>query len=327
MLTQEDLRGVCVMMVTPSKEGADKISFRGNTVDLDEAARVAEAMIQAGIGSFALCGTTGEGHSLTFEEKVTFIDTVSQVNRDRIPIFAGSTTLGTRETVKHMKALKDLGAPGAFVGLPLWQSPTIENSSQFYTDLGEAMPDMAIMIYANQNFFKTDFPVEFWEALVAKKPQTVLVSKMSNTEANMKAAGKQVYFMPGTNPLTSYLKLQELGLPWRNFWSTRGNCGPEPLVALGEALDRGDVARAEEIEADTRAVPGWQPPQGTSQFTSKEMNVQGERMMALYGGYMKPGPLRPPYTDVAPEYLAAGKAAGTAWAKMREKYVKQPAQV
>ena len=77
--------------------------------------------------------------------------------------------------------------------------------------------------------------------------------------------------------------------------------------------------------ADIESVPDWWPD--TSEFTSRQMNVQGERMMAMYGGYMKTGPLRPPYTDVPPEYLASGKAAGVGWAKMREKYIKVPAQV
>jgi len=331
MLTQDDMHGVCGMMITPAKEGADKASFVGSNVNLEEAARVTEAMIQAGVGSLALCGTTGEGHSLTWEEKYSFIDTVSQVNRGRIPIFAGATTLGTRETIKQMKALRDIGAPGAFVGLALWQTPTIENASNWYKDLGENVPDMAVMVYANSNFFKTDFPLELWQAIVAKKAHTVITCKMSSSymsehlEEILRACGKALFFMPGGGAMATYETFQKTGTKWRGYWSTAVNAGPEPLVALADALAKGDMKRAEEINADMRAVPHWAPPRGTTPYTSREMNVQGERLRGMYSDFMKTGPLRPPYTDVPPEYLASGKAAGAGWAQMRKKYIKTAA--
>ena len=70
----------------------------------------------------AACGTTGECAALLWEEKRSFIDTVVQVARKRVPVFAGATALGTKEVVRQMRGLKDIGADGAFVGLPLWQT-------------------------------------------------------------------------------------------------------------------------------------------------------------------------------------------------------------
>jgi len=317
------------MLITPSLPGADKASFEGNNVNLVEAARVTEECIRARVGSLALCGTTGQGHSVTWEEKVSFIDTVVQVNKNRIPIFAGSTTLGTRETANQMKALRDIGAPGAFVGLALWQTPTIENASQWYKDLGEAVPDMGIMVYANSNFFKTDFPQELWEAIVAKKARTVITCKMSsghmsqNLESILRACGKALFFMPGGGALTTYETFQKTGTKWRGFWSTAVNAGPEPLVALADALEKGDLKRAEEVAADMATVPGHQPQGKREQF--RQMNVQAEQLRAKYSDFMDPGPLRPPYNDVPSDWLAAGMGAGRGWAEMRKKYIKAPA--
>src|SRR5262249_25570041 len=161
MLTVQDIRGVYVLPPTPCKEGMggwDAV----DTVDLDEVARLTEAIIQPGVGGIGLFGTTGEGHSLLWEEKRDCVDTVVQVARKRVQVFAGATALGTRETIRQMRALKDIGADGAFLGMPLWQTPTLENAVQFYADLSEAVPDMAIMIYANARFFKSKFPPEFW---------------------------------------------------------------------------------------------------------------------------------------------------------------------
>jgi len=327
MLRPEDVTGLSAMMITPAKEGADQIGFVGNTVNLDEAARVANEMVLDGIGSFALCGTTGEGHSLTWEEKVSFIDTVVQVNKNRVPIFAGATTLGTRETIKQMKALRDLGAPGAFVGLALWQTPTIENASNWYKDLGEAVPTTGIMVYANSMFFKTDFPEDFWAAIAAKAP-TVVTCKMSSSYmsqnlAKVLRAGNNKLTFLGGGSLEAYNTFQKVGAPWRGTWSTAVNAGPEPLVAQYRALAEGDLKRFEEVTADIRSVPRHTPQ--NSQFTFAQMNVQAERMRAHYGDYMKPGPLRPPYKDVPEDWRAAGEAAGKGWAQMRKKYARTAA--
>src|SRR5712692_9335916 len=183
MLSAKDIRGVCVMIPTPCKPGHDGWDST-DSVDLEETARMIEALIKAGIGSIAACGTTGECAALLWEEKRAFIDTIAQVNRKRVPVFAGATALGTKEVIRQMRGLKDVGADGAFVGLPLWQTPTIENSVRFFADLSEAVPDMPIMIYANARFFKSTFPTSFW-AGVAKKAPTVVLTKMSYSHANL----------------------------------------------------------------------------------------------------------------------------------------------
>lgn len=91
-----------------------------------------ENLIRDDIGGIALNGTTGECAALLWEEKTGFVDTVVQVARGRVPIFAGATSLGTKETIRQMRALKDIGANGAFIGLPLWQTPIIEDSVRWF---------------------------------------------------------------------------------------------------------------------------------------------------------------------------------------------------
>ena len=68
MLTAKDLRGICVLVPTPCKEGSGKWDAT-DSVDLEETARMTENLIQAGIGSLAACGTTGECAALLWEEK------------------------------------------------------------------------------------------------------------------------------------------------------------------------------------------------------------------------------------------------------------------
>jgi len=144
------------MVPTPCKENAEGWDAT-DSVDLDETARMTENYIRAGIGVIAACGTTGECAALLWEEKRAFVDTIVQVNRKRVPVFAGATALGTKETIQQMRGLRDVGADGAFVVYPsgrrrplktrfsftltwarlfpicpFWSMPTLESSSLIF---------------------------------------------------------------------------------------------------------------------------------------------------------------------------------------------------
>ena len=102
MLTKDDIRGVSAMIPTPCKPGQDGWQHE-DSVDHEETARMVNKLIDAGIGSIAANGTTGECAALTFDEKLGFTRTVLEAVDGRVPVFAGVTTLGTKETVQQMR--------------------------------------------------------------------------------------------------------------------------------------------------------------------------------------------------------------------------------
>jgi len=320
MLTARDLRGICVLVPTPCKEGADKWDAT-DSVDLEETAHMIESLLQAGIGSIAACGTTGECAALLWEEKRAFVDTIVQVNRKRVPIFAGATALGTKEVVRQMKALRDVGANGAFVGLPLWQTPTPENSVHFFADLSEAVPDMAIMIYSNSLFFKSSFPTIFW-AGVAKKAPTVITTKVTygigTLLEDMRVAGHQINFMPGQTNVYPAYKMARTKIT--ACWSTSAVMGPEPVVALMEAMQKNNEKRVDEIWEDMRSVPPFFPPGATSQFA--QYNAQAEKWRFNASGFVNCGPSRAPYRDLPENWKKQGELHAKGWAELRKKYIK-----
>jgi len=324
MLTKADIKGVAVMVPTPTKEGAEGWDVI-DSVDLDEAARMTENYIRAGIGVIAACGTTGECAALLWEEKRAFIGAVAQVARKRVPVFAGATALGTKEVVQQMRGLKDIGADGAFVGLPLWQTPTIENSVRFFADLSEAVPDMPIMIYANARFFKSTFPTAFW-AGVAKKAPTVVVTKMSYSHANLlddlKAAGHRINFMPGESAIYAAYRMARPRVT--AIWSSGMACmGPEPVVALADAILRDDEKRTEEIWRDIRSVPPVAP---ADEYLAgfAHYNAQINKYITNVAGYVKGGPCRAPYriSDLPDGWKRGADLRAKAWNELRKKYMR-----
>ena len=332
MLTSLDIRGVYVMAPTPCVEGGEHWS-NTNSVDLEEAARMIENFIRGGVAGVAACGTTGECAGLLWEEKLSFIDTLVQVARQRVPIFAGATSLGTKETVRQMRAFKDLGAEGAFVGLPLWQTPTLENSIRWYEDLSQATPETAIMVYSNAMFFKSVFPPAFWFG-VAERAPSVITNKITspvitqNLEEIVSRTGDRISYLPIDNG--AYDAWKRVGNKITGVWSTSASMGPEPVVALSDAINRNDEERIKEIVADIRSLPPFRPqdqqdPEKFLQFP--QLNVQAEKARFRAAGYIKCGPTRAPYldADLPDDWKAHTEAHGKAWAEMRKKYMKAPA--
>src|SRR5581483_4061571 len=102
LLTLDDVHGAWVIMPTPAKPGADDWR-RDDTVDLDETARVVEALIDAGVDAIMSLGTLGEGASLTWDEKKKFMAALVETARARVPVFIGSTTFNTRDTIRETR--------------------------------------------------------------------------------------------------------------------------------------------------------------------------------------------------------------------------------
>ena len=210
-----------------------------------------------------------------------------------------------------------MGADGAFVGLPLWQTPTPENSVSWFADLSEAMPDNPVMVYANPNFFKSDFPTPLWVGIARRAP-TVIASKGGGSDivANINAAGHQVRFVPPENAAVAAYKKAPDHI--KGFWSTSAAMGAEPMVAMAEAMMSGDMTTLDEINAEFQALPKWV-------ITYKDFhlyNTQGAKARYRAAG-CDYGPTRAPYRDALPDDWQRGaEAHGKAWLEFRKKYLK-----
>jgi dihydrodipicolinate synthase/N-acetylneuraminate lyase len=316
MLRAADITGVMALPPTPLREGADPFGAE-HTVDLDEATRVVDQLIADGVSSIGLCGTTGECATLTWAEKRVFYAAVRDAVGGRVPLFAGATALGTRDVVEQMREIRDLGLDGAFVGLPLWQTPTIDNAVGFHADLSTAVPDLPVLVYANAFFFKFDYPLAFWEGIAARCP-TVMACKVGfgfNREV-FEAAGEQVNFMHGEGGTlgAAYAAVPESVTA---AWATSCAMGPEPWVAALRAINAGDVDTAKAVLADIGSVP--LPIPDFADFAKYNLQLEKARIQAA--GYMRCGPPRPPYTDLPPAWRDAAETNGRAWAELRRRYV------
>ena len=303
---------------TPAKEGADRLDAT-DTVDLDESARLTEQLIKDSVGGLIILGTTGECATLTEPEYRGFVDCFLSTVNKRVPTFVGTTALGSRAIADRIRFARDLGADGTLLGLPMWQPCTTDMAVEFYGTISDAFPDFSIMVYANPNAFRFTFPVPFWKLVVDRAP-TVMAAKYGNAGVylpSLAVSKGRVNFLPIDAEAYAFARLSPETTT--ACWATAASMGPQPSIALMNALQAQDWDKAKAIAMDLAwASETFMPPGGPQEFAS--YNLQLEKIRFNASGYCKAGPIRPPYNVVPDSYVKNAEECGRRWAQLVKKY-------
>jgi dihydrodipicolinate synthase/N-acetylneuraminate lyase len=324
MLTAQDIRGLYAIMPTPATPDADRVEAT-NTVNLDETARLTEAMIQDGVAGFMALGTTGECATLTEDEFRAFADCLLATVNKRVPVFIGATALGTHDVARRIRFLRDRGADGTLLGMPMWQPCVLPIAVQYYESLSQAFPDFAIMVYANPRAFRYEFPPEFWKQIVQRAP-TVIAAKfamLGTYPKVLRVAGDRINFLPVDHTAYNFARIAPDKMT--ACWTTAAGMGPAPSVALMDALLAHDWERAKQISDEINwAVEPSEVVLG-NQTVFASYNIQIHKYEMETAGYCTPGPARPPYNYMPEQYAEAGRETGRRWAQIRAKYARAAA--
>jgi len=323
-LSADDIHGTWVIMPTPATANAS--DWRAErTVDLQETARIVEALIDAGVNGILSHGTFGECATLTWDEKRDFIATVVETVRGRVPFFCGTTALNTREVVRQTRAALDVGVDGTMLGVPMWCKMEVASAVQFYQDVAEACPAAAIAVYANPEAFKFEFPRPFWSQ-VAQIPQVVTAKYLGIGTLDLDLTlNKSIRFLPHEDDYYAAARIAPERMT--AFWSSGAMCGPATAVrlrdAVAEAKISGDWTLAKEISDAMRKADATLFPKGDfAEFSKYNIGLEKERMNAA--GWLKAGPCRPPYHVVPEPYLEGARLSGKAWAALHTRYALEP---
>ncbi|MEM7467173.1 MAG: dihydrodipicolinate synthase family protein [Pseudomonadota bacterium] len=326
LLTAADISGAWAIMPTPAITGAE--DWRAtNTVDLDETARAADALIAAGINGILTMGTLGESATLTWQEKQAYMQTLVDTVNGRVPLFCGTTALNTRDTIRQTQYAYDIGVDGTMLGLPMWCAPSLDIAVQFYRDVAEAVPHMNICIYANPEAFKFDFPRPFW-AQVADIPQVVTAKYIGigSLLADLRASQFKIKLLPLDFDYYAAARMEPEFCD--AFWTSGAVCGPEVAMHLRDLISSakhsGDWSAAKAFNNRLGPTARTLFPNGSFQtFSMYNIGLEKARMDAA--GWMRAGPVRPPYHLVPEEYLAGARESGEMWAALNNEVTQEKA--
>jgi 4-hydroxy-tetrahydrodipicolinate synthase len=88
--------------------------------------------VESGTDGILLCGTTGEAPTLSEEEQIQIFKTGISASKGRIPIYAGTGSYNTQNTIALTEAAQKAGADGALVVIPYYSRPTPEGCFQHF---------------------------------------------------------------------------------------------------------------------------------------------------------------------------------------------------
>ena len=133
-----DIKGIIVPITTPMN--ADE------SINLEVLREQVDRMIDGGIDGIFPFGTNGEGYILNADEKEQVLKTVVDQVNGRVPVYAGSGCISTKETIEQSKMAQAAGADILSIITPSFAAASQNEIYEHYRTVAEAV-DMPIVLY------------------------------------------------------------------------------------------------------------------------------------------------------------------------------------
>lgn len=134
-----ELKGIVVPLVTAM--------HKDETINCEELRTQVDRQIAAGIHGIFTFGTNGEGYILTSEEKKLILETVVDQVAGRVPVYAGTGCISTKDTIEQSKMAQAAGADVLSIITPSFAKASQHELKAHYEAVAAAVPDMPIVLY------------------------------------------------------------------------------------------------------------------------------------------------------------------------------------
>ena len=238
-------KGIIPAMVTP-------LDDQGH---INEGAlrKLTNHLIDGGVHGLFPVGSQGEFFSLTFEQKKEAIRIVVDETRDRVPVYAGTGAVTTREAIETTKMAQDLGVSAVSAITPYFLVPSQRELITHYTAIAKACPNLPILLYSNPDRTQVPFPTSTVLELAAV--ENIVGIKDSSGDMSLTAEyirltrGMDFHVLMGRDTLI----YAALCYGAKGSICATGNVDPRVPVEIYEAFLAGDHRRA--LEAQYRLAP------------------------------------------------------------------------
>ena len=133
-----ELKGIITPIITPMNPD--------ESINLEELRRQVERQIAGGVHALFPFGTNGEGYILTAGEKQKILETVVDQCAGRVPVYAGTGCVSTKETIEQSKMAREAGADVLSIITPSFAAASQNELYEHYRAVAEAV-DMPIVLY------------------------------------------------------------------------------------------------------------------------------------------------------------------------------------
>ena len=133
-----EIKGIIPPIITPMNDD--------ESINVAELRAQVNRQIEGGVHAIFCFGTNGEGYILNGKEKELVLRTVIEETNGRVPVYAGTGCISTKETIEQSKMAQALGADVLSIITPSFAAASQNELYEHYKAVAEAV-DMPIVLY------------------------------------------------------------------------------------------------------------------------------------------------------------------------------------
>lgn len=231
---------VITAMITPFHEDG--------SVDYEGAVALAKHLVQHGSEGILVGGTTGEGATMTTEEKIHLYELiVNAVGKNaegkKVPVMGNIGTIGTKATIEFAEQAKKTGIDCALAIVPFYVKPNQEGMYQHFTAIAKAV-DLPIVLYNVPGRTGVSIQPETIKRVVDECPNVVGIK---DATGNWDQVTKEKILLPDDFMIYSgddAFTLPILAAGGVGIISVASHVIGDDLLDMVKAFEAGDIAKA-----------------------------------------------------------------------------------
>ncbi|MCR5288397.1 MAG: 4-hydroxy-tetrahydrodipicolinate synthase [Treponema sp.] len=126
-----ELKGIITPILTPMNED--------ESVNYDELKNQINRLIKAGVHGLFFYGTNGECYILNPEEKKKILEVAVETVNHRVPVYAGTGCVGTKDTIEMSKMAESIGVDVLSIISPYFAAISQNELIEHYTTVAKAV--------------------------------------------------------------------------------------------------------------------------------------------------------------------------------------------
>ena len=250
-------------------------------------------LITAGVDGIFPLGTNGEFYAFSQEEKLEIIRAAVRAVNGRVPVYAGTGCVTTKETIEFSKQAADLGVSCLSVITPYFVAASQDEIYEHFSAVAEAV-DLPILLYNIPARAGNSIAPTTVKRLLAHKNIIGIKDSSGNFDNTLK-------YIENTEPDVQVLAGSDSLILWTLMAGGTGaisgcsNVFPELMVSIYDLWARGDIRAANEAQKKIRAFRNVMQMGNPNSVVKCAVNMRG----------MKVGPARQPSNCTDPKILKA----------------------
>lgn len=222
--------------------------FDNDSVNLIQFKKLLKYQIDNKADAIIVCGTTGEGATMSVQEKIDTIKCAVSVVNKRIPIIAGTGSNDTKQAIEMSQLAESLGVDGLLVVTPYYNKTTMKGLIEHFKAIASNV-NIPIILYnvpsrTGVNIdVKTCFELSKIENIVAIKEASGNISQIAEISALCK---DNLYIYSGNDDqIVPILSIGGLGVI-----SVISNIYPDVIHNMIYNFFDGNFSKAKQMQLD-----------------------------------------------------------------------------